>query len=279
MEGSRQDQQWRRREPSWWCTLLTQASLCVVLYVALNIGRPQMARRGNERGGDISRPWSHLDLYFMSVRGGSRPLEPQAQLLRQMENVARTFKADFIVNLSEHGDSDQLMQNATLHFPSLNVPWYATTASVEEGRHYFLRQIKVLHGQTLDIICLDTGAWQDSLSQDEPGDIGSDQLRWLSNTLAVTHSNWRVVVGFHSLADCKELHTAGKLNFCDHLHNIFLKYEVSAYLSNQGCGGDYAHEEGVTYIQNPSHWYESCGSCARNGSPKVYRSHAVTCSC
>lgn len=54
-----------------------------------------------------SRP---LDLYFISVRGGFRPLNQQTHLLKQMEKAAKTYKARFVINISELGEDDQLTQ-------------------------------------------------------------------------------------------------------------------------------------------------------------------------
>ncbi|MQL96885.1 hypothetical protein Taro_029568 [Colocasia esculenta] len=124
MEGARQLQGWRRR-PSWRCTLLTQACLCIALYAAFNIGSLRAPRSGEESGGHVTGGSRYQDLYFMSVGGGARPLQQQAQLLWQMENVARKYRAAFIVNLSELGDNDPLTYNASFNFPSLKVPWYA----------------------------------------------------------------------------------------------------------------------------------------------------------
>nr|DAD27368.1 TPA_asm: hypothetical protein HUJ06_028836 [Nelumbo nucifera] len=139
---------------SWVCTLVTQVCLCLALYGALNIGMPQRSVYSTAiRGG--GRP---LDLYFISVRGGSRPLQQQTHLLKQMEKVARIYGAKFVVNISELGEDDPLMQNGTLHFPSLKVPWYSTSTS--KGKGYFLKQIATPSGQILDIIVLETSSLQ-----------------------------------------------------------------------------------------------------------------------
>lgn len=55
-----------------------------------------------------SRP---LDLYFISVRGGFRPLNQQTHLLKQMEKAAKTYEARFVINISELGEDDPLTQN------------------------------------------------------------------------------------------------------------------------------------------------------------------------
>lgn len=143
-------------KPSWICTLATQVSLCLALFLALNIGHLQ-----NKYGYDNKSDGRPIDLYFISVTGGFRPLNQQTYLLKQMEKVVKTFKAEFVVNISELGEDDPLMQNVTWHFPALKVPWYTTRASSGQGVDYFLKQIKIPYGRTLDIIAVDTGLLQD----------------------------------------------------------------------------------------------------------------------
>jgi hypothetical protein len=58
------------------CTIFTQVSLCFALYLALNLGQPIYRNRRESRA---------LDLYFISVRGGFRPLKQQTHLLKQVK--------------------------------------------------------------------------------------------------------------------------------------------------------------------------------------------------
>ncbi|KAL0451641.1 UNVERIFIED_CONTAM: hypothetical protein Slati_1142200 [Sesamum latifolium] len=94
------------KEKSWACTLITQLSLCIAAYVALNIGQPQKVTHGS-----ISSVAGPTDMYFISVAGGFRPLEEQSLLLQQMMKVAKTYKARFVVSISELGESDSFLQN------------------------------------------------------------------------------------------------------------------------------------------------------------------------
>ncbi|KAL0403997.1 UNVERIFIED_CONTAM: hypothetical protein Sradi_2040500, partial [Sesamum radiatum] len=68
----------KMKEKSWACTLITQLSLCIAAYVALNIGQPQKVTHGI-----ISSVGGLTDMYFISVAGGFRPLEEQNLLLQQ----------------------------------------------------------------------------------------------------------------------------------------------------------------------------------------------------
>jgi hypothetical protein len=142
---------------SWVCTLITQLSLCFGLFLVLNIGRPQPRKPIYLKQSSERTP---LDIYFISVRGGFRPLEEQTLLLKQVEKVVKICRADFVVSISELGEKDPLMQNATQYFESLKVPWYTTTALERHGAHYFLKRVKIPRGATLDLIVLDTGSLQ-----------------------------------------------------------------------------------------------------------------------
>ncbi|KAL0358301.1 UNVERIFIED_CONTAM: hypothetical protein Sangu_0679500 [Sesamum angustifolium] len=96
------------KEKSWACTLITQLSLCIAAYIALNIGQPQKVTHGS-----ISSVGGSTDMYFISVAGGFRPLEEQDLLLQQMMKVAKTYKVRFVVSISELGESDSLLQNVS----------------------------------------------------------------------------------------------------------------------------------------------------------------------
>ncbi|XP_075098637.1 uncharacterized protein LOC107813732 isoform X4 [Nicotiana tabacum] len=52
-----------------------------------------------------------MDIYFISVTGGVRPIEEQTLLLKQVEKVAKKFNARFVINISELGEDDPLVQN------------------------------------------------------------------------------------------------------------------------------------------------------------------------
>ncbi|PIN09064.1 Acid phosphatase [Handroanthus impetiginosus] len=216
------------KEKSWVCTLITQLSLCVAVYIALNVGQPQKYTHGKISNG--GRP---IDMYFISVAGGFRPLEEQALLLQQMAKVAKIYKARFVVDITELGESDPLLQNA-MKFPELrNVPWYTTGASGRQGATYFLKKIKIPYRQTLDVIVLDTMLFQDVSSMH-----GNDQILWLTRTLNESNTDWRIVIGFHQLFSCD--YNSWKMeeeNPFKHLHNILLRYGVDAYISMKTCAG------------------------------------------
>lgn len=69
-------------EKSWLCTAFTQLTLCIAFYVVLNIGQPQNHTYGNSENGGRK-----IDMYFITVAGGSRPLEQQTLLLEQVRFV------------------------------------------------------------------------------------------------------------------------------------------------------------------------------------------------
>lgn len=225
------------------CTIFTQVSLCFALYLALNLGQPIYRNRRESRA---------LDLYFISVRGGFRPLKQQTHLLKQMEKVAKIYNVSFVVNTSELGEDDPLMKNGTLLFPSLKVPWFTTRTSKGHGISHFLEQIKIPFGKTLDIIGVDTGSLQDSMLRGPLHEIGQNQLHWLTRTLEATTSNWRMVVGFHPLVVCEEHKEQmdAKQSY-EPLHHLFVKFGVNVYLSGQGCT-KHVNPGNVAYIGNPA---------------------------
>ncbi|KAL8493000.1 hypothetical protein ACS0TY_024273 [Phlomoides rotata] len=195
------------KEKSWVCTLITQLSLCMIAYIAINIGQPQKLTHEERSANDI---------YFISVAGGFRPLEEQTLLLQQMVKVKKMFKARFVVGFSEVGESDPLIHNATF-FPALrNMPWYTAGAMEGQGQTYFLKTIETPYGQILDIIALDTVSLQD-----QSRERGNDQIVWLRRTLNESKSDWKIVVGLHQLITTERL------------HNILLQYGVDAYMSLQ----------------------------------------------
>lgn len=72
-----------RGRPSWICTVATQVALCLALYAAISIGRPQKL---NEMDGILRRE-KPFDLYFLSVRGGFWPPKQQTRLLKQVRGL------------------------------------------------------------------------------------------------------------------------------------------------------------------------------------------------
>lgn len=246
----------RRLRPSWLRTVLTQAALCLAFYAAFNIA----GRSGGER--------EAMDVYFLSVRGGAWPVREQAQLLRQMEKAVKVHKAKFVLNIREFGEDDPLMQNATLRFPLLKIPWYTTTAHGQITRN-FLKSVKMPHNQVLDIIGLDTGPFQASLSEGKPSEAGREQLDWLQKTLASRDSNWRIIVGFDQLVACGDQNTNGSLKFYEPLYKIFLEHGVNAYLSRQGCAGYHYHDGRLAYIGHPATLDEKHNSHSINGKPGI----------
>lgn len=66
------------KEKSWVCTVFTQLILCIALFIALNIGESQKRSKNEGRV---------IDVFFVSVDGGFRPLEEQTLLLKQVRFV------------------------------------------------------------------------------------------------------------------------------------------------------------------------------------------------
>ncbi|XP_022888141.1 uncharacterized protein LOC111403755 isoform X2 [Olea europaea var. sylvestris] len=207
-------------EKSWLCTAFTQLTLCIAFYVVLNIGQPQNHTYGNSKNGGRK-----IDMYFITVAGGSRPLEQQTLLLKQVEKAVTSYKARFIVNICELGESDPLLQNATQYLELQKIPWYTTRSLKGEGANYFHKKIEIPYGQTLDIIAVDTGLLQDSSSVTE-----NEQLQWLTTTLKESSSDWKIVYGFHQLVTSEENVQKIKPIF-EQLYSLFLNYGVNAYWS------------------------------------------------
>ncbi|KAF3786101.1 hypothetical protein EJ110_NYTH26235 [Nymphaea thermarum] len=134
--------------PSWGLTIFTQLALCGLLCVAFFMGKPQNPGREEP-----------LDVYFMSVSGGHRPLKHQINLLKQMEKLVKSYNVKFVVSISEFGDEDPLLQNVSRNFPSLNIPWYWTNFS--QGKGHLAKQITIPYGNILDIVFIDTRMLKD----------------------------------------------------------------------------------------------------------------------
>ncbi|KAG6740900.1 hypothetical protein POTOM_056371 [Populus tomentosa] len=153
-----------KKRRSWACTFVLQVSLLIAFYLALNLGQPQMSIFQNRNGTSSSR--RPLDVYFLSVRGGYRPLKQQNLLLKQilllmkMEKVASFYRARFVVNISELGEDDPLKQNASRLFPPQKVPWYSTKVSNDGKVVCFLEHVNITSGKMLTVVGLDTGSFQ-----------------------------------------------------------------------------------------------------------------------
>ncbi|KAL8236940.1 hypothetical protein R6Q59_018021 [Mikania micrantha] len=211
---------------SWVCTVIIQLVLCFALYCAINMGEPQTPAYRNRIRHRIS------EIYFISVRGGFRPVKQQTLLLKQIENMMYEYEVRFVINISELGEDDPLSQYATQYFNSLKVPWYTTIAlnGDGDGPDYFLKQFNISSGRTLAIIDLNTGKIQDSSSG-----IDELQLKQLSRKLELSNSNWHIATASHPLF-CNQSLEQTKRN--DFLHQMLLKHGVDAYLTGQSCDNE-----------------------------------------
>ncbi|XP_031382813.1 uncharacterized protein LOC116196977 isoform X2 [Punica granatum] len=239
--------------PSWVCTVFTQLFLCVALYVALNLGQPrnlgsnrQPAGSGRIRGGANVV----LDFHFVTVRGGGfRPPLQQARLLKL---VSKTFNAKFVINISELGEDDPLMQNGTQNLAMLKVPWYTTAKASNGSKGCFHEQIKLPFGKTLDIIGIDTYLSVDPESMGSSNVLGDEQHRWITRTLEAIRGDWSIVVGFHPLISCNENKEQAEENRDPiHLHDLLAKFGVNMYLSGLDCTCSNC-QGGLAYFENPS---------------------------
>ncbi|XP_011017992.1 PREDICTED: uncharacterized protein LOC105121156 isoform X2 [Populus euphratica] len=221
-----------KKRRSWACTFVLQVSLLIAFYLALNLGQPQKSIFQNRNGTSSSR--RPHDVYFLSVRGGYRPLKRQNLLLKQMEKVASFYRARFVVNVSELGEDDPLTQNASRLFPPQKVPWYSTKVSNDGKVGCFLEHFNITSGKMLTVVGLDTGSFQDSMLMGSTSDFKKRQLNWLTQSLEATTDNWIIVSGFHPVVSCdKEQLETKQVN--GPLHNIFMKHGVNVYMSSQGC--------------------------------------------
>ncbi|KAK9055161.1 hypothetical protein SSX86_026243 [Deinandra increscens subsp. villosa] len=133
------------------------------------------------------------------------------------------YNVEFVINISELGEDDPLLQNATQYFNSRKAPWYTTIALNGDGPDYFFKQFNISSGRTLDIVALNTQRYTEEL-----------QLKQLSRKLDLSNSNWRIAVVSHPLCCNKSSEqTEAKRN--DFLHQTLLKHGVDAYLSGRSC--------------------------------------------
>ncbi|XP_030456488.2 uncharacterized protein LOC115677454 isoform X1 [Syzygium oleosum] len=253
---------------SWVCTVFTQVCLCIALYFALNLGQSR------ERGGYTTKSvirsgGGFLDSYFVTVRGGFRAPNEQTRLLKLMEKVSRTYDAAFVINISELGEDDPLMQNGTQNYQSLKIPWYTTKAS-KGGRSYFREQMKIPCGKILDLIGLDTGLFKGSVMMGSSEGLGEEQLKWLTRILEETTGEWRIIAGFLPLTSCQESKGLFEAKAdLDPLRSVFSTYGVNAYLSGR-AGMDRVPQGGVSYIGNPGQLYKKSNSASSQGTSSVF---------
>ncbi|KAG7540831.1 hypothetical protein ISN45_Aa07g009870 [Arabidopsis thaliana x Arabidopsis arenosa] len=206
------------KQSSWGCTIFIQLSLCLIVYVSLHLGHPFFFSSNDD--GDNATP---LDLHFISVAGGFRPLYHQTRLLRLMEKVAETYKAKFVVSSSEHGEEDSLLQNATRLSSSLKLPWYTR----RKGFGYFREHIKMPFGGSLDVVFVDTGSLQQEVLGGALNGSMISQLRGLARILKAVDGDWRIVVGSDPLLAStltKESEESKKV--ARTFHQILTKYGV-----------------------------------------------------
>ncbi|GAV90862.1 hypothetical protein CFOL_v3_34264 [Cephalotus follicularis] len=252
-------------KPSWLCTLATQLSLCFSLYLVLNLGQPQKSIYQDING----KVWPN-DAYFITVRGGYRPIQQQTHLLKLMERVAKAYKAMFVVNISKLGEDDPLTKNAMRLFPSRRIPWYTTRSLKGMGVDCFLEQRKIHHGQTLDIIGVDTRSFQEIMLTGSSNGSNGSRL-YLERVLEATNSDWRIVVGYEPMVVCEENKEQAEVKKAfEPLHQIFMKFGVNVYLSSQGCI-NFTRQGSVAYIGNPGLIEEDPYAASINLSSKFSR--------
>ncbi|GER39541.1 calcineurin-like metallo-phosphoesterase super family protein [Striga asiatica] len=195
-----------------------ELSLCIAAYIALSIGQPQKLSNG-----EVSSKGRLIDVYFISVDGGFRPLVEQTLLLQQMAKGQRIYKAHFVIDVSELGQSSPLLLNATMFPEFQSIPWYTSGSFGGQNGTYFLKKIEIPYG-TLDIIALDAILFQDHSSV-----CANDQIQWLTRILKESDSEWKVIFG-----ECNILKMENGSPF-EPLWSILLQYGVDAYISAKNC--------------------------------------------
>ncbi|KAL6861921.1 hypothetical protein ACP4OV_017621 [Aristida adscensionis] len=242
-----------RRALPWRRTVAVQVALCLALYAAFSLGQPQPAAprgggegalgRGARGGGGVA---------FLSVAGGERAPAEQARLLRQMEAIANVYDVKFVLDVAQFGEDDLLWQNGSLYFQDLNIPWYSTVSSHGRTVGNFLKKVKMPFDQVLDIVGLDTGPLQEPLHDGKISYSYREQTKWLERSLAMTRSDWKIVVGYNPLIVCNETEAPERTKFYLPFQRIFAKYEVNMYLSMGGFCGYVHRDNSIMYIGNPS---------------------------
>ncbi|GER27046.1 calcineurin-like metallo-phosphoesterase super family protein [Striga asiatica] len=123
------------------------------------------------------------------------PLIISNSMLLKIAKGQRTYKARFVIDVSELGEFSPLLQN----------------------------KIEIPYG-TLDIIALDAILFQDHSSV-----CANDQIQWLTRILKESDSEWKVVFG-----ECKILKMENGSPF-EPLWSILLQYGENAYISTKSC--------------------------------------------
>ncbi|XP_066376132.1 uncharacterized protein [Miscanthus floridulus] len=245
-----------RERPPWRCTVAVQAALCLALYAAFSIGEPQLIPRGGGAGGvdalGRGARGSRGCVAFLSVAGGARGPIEQARLLRQMETIAKAYEVKFVLDVAQLGEDDPLWQNGSMYFQALNIPWYSTKSSHGRTVGNFFKKVKMPYDQVLDIIGLDTWPLQEPLHDGKISTSYRGQTKWLDQSLALTDSNWKIVVGYNPLLVCNGEETPETTKLSVPIQRIFAKYEVNAYISMGGFCGYFHRDNSILYIGHPS---------------------------
>lgn len=168
----------------------------------------------------------------------------------KMESIAKVYGVKLVLDVARFGD-DPLWQNGSLYFQALNIPWYSTTSHGQIVDN-FLKKVKMPYDQILEIIGADTGPLQELLHDGNMSNSSREQITWLKQTLALSSSNWKIVVGYDPLVDCNEVHTTNITKFYEPLRHIFETYAVNAYISTGGSCGQFHQDNSLLYVQNPS---------------------------
>ncbi|KAF3600604.1 hypothetical protein F2Q69_00033113 [Brassica cretica] len=189
-----------------------------------------------------------LDLHFISVSGGFRPLQRQTRLLRLMERVAETYKAKFVVSTSEDGGGDLLLLNDTRVSSTLKLPWYTT----KTGSGSFREHIEMPFAGSLDVVFVDTGSLQKQMMSGSLNGSMISQLKELTKVLKAADGDWRIVVGSdplfaYTLSNGPEEAKGVARTF----QQITIKYGVNMYISEKGCSNG-ANEDSFTCIMVPN---------------------------
>lgn len=164
-----------------------------------------------------------------------------------METTAKLYEVKFVLDVTQLGADDPLWQNGSMYFQALNIPWYSTSS---HGRTVgnFLKKVKMPYDQVLDIIGLGTWPLQEPLHGGRISTSYRGQIKWLDRLLALTESNWKIVVGYNPLLVCNGKETS-KLDVP--FQHIFAKYEVNAYISMGGSCGYFHRDNSILYIGHP----------------------------
>ncbi|CAN7070242.1 unnamed protein product [Brassica oleracea var. botrytis] len=230
------------KKSSWGCTVFIQLSLCLIVYVSLHFGHQSLLSSNDDDNAGA------LDLHFISVSCGFRPLQRQTRLLRLMERVAETYKAKFVVSTSEDGEEDLLLLNDTRVSSTLKLPWYTT----KKGSGSFREHIELPFAGSLDVVFVDTGSLQKQMMSGSLNGSMISQLKELTKVLKAADGDWRIVVGSdplfaYTLSNGPEEAKGAARTF----QQITIKYGVNMYISEKGCSNG-ANEDSFTCIMVPN---------------------------